>query len=338
MTVLDEIEQFKTAQFSATRAAVAMAVARWRQVDPDNILESWEALLPETAASLALSQGRAAELGADYVPQVVRAQGVDPDPAGKVNPRAFAGIASDGRPLENLLALPAGQTLNRIGQGQSTDEAMAFGRHKLGIIAQTQMMDAARLSSSVGMTSDRTVTGYRRRLTAPSCDRCTILAGKFYRWNDGFQRHPQCDCIHVAATGPKARVRGLPEFDPKAAFESLSEAEQNRRFTKAGARAIRDGADMNQVVNVRRGMRSTRAYGKTVSTTVVGTSTRASAARIMRRELDGQFGKVPGQRLRRINVPRLTPEQIYADASSREDAIRLLGRFGYLEGSAPPLR
>jgi hypothetical protein len=36
-------------------------------------------------------------------------------------------------------------------------------------------------------------------------------------------------------------------------FQSLSAAEQDRVFTQAGAEAIRNGADLNQVVNARRG-------------------------------------------------------------------------------------
>lgn len=36
-------------------------------------------------------------------------------------------------------------------------------------------------------------------------------------------------------------------------FESLDRAEQDKIFTKAGAQAIRDRADINQVVNARRG-------------------------------------------------------------------------------------
>jgi hypothetical protein len=41
--------------------------------------------------------------------------------------------------------------------------------------------------------------------------------------------------------------------DPQEYFDSLSEADQDRIFTKAGAQAIRDGADVSRVVSARRG-------------------------------------------------------------------------------------
>lgn len=35
-------------------------------------------------------------------------------------------------------------------------------------------------------------------------------------------------------------------------------------------------------------------------------------------------------RRRRVQIPRLMPETIYEQAESREDAVRLLKRFGYI--------
>ena len=111
-------------------------------------------------------------------------------------------------------------------------------------------------------------------------------------------------------------------FDPQAYFGSLPEAEQNRVFTRAGAQAIRDGADIGQVVNARRGMRTTTSYGRRVRTTTVGAPRRGSRHTSFTRAQRADGGTP--------SPVRLMPEQIYADAKDREDAIRLLGRFGYL--------
>lgn len=62
-----------------------------------------------------------------------------------------------------------------------------------------------------------------------------------------------CDCRHIPCTED---VADDLRTDPKAYFDSLSESEQSRIFTKSGAKAIRDGADMGRVVNARRGMSS----------------------------------------------------------------------------------
>ena len=57
----------------------------------------------------------------------------------------------------------------------------------------------------------------------------------------------------MVADQAEAAAHGLID-DPYEAFNNMSEAEQNRVFAKAGARAIRDGADIFQVVNARRHM------------------------------------------------------------------------------------
>lgn len=337
MTVRQEVDRFTAGQRRMVRVTVAGTAAVWRSIEPDRIVDSWAANLDTVVGQVSAGQTAAAQAGADYVPAVLAAQGVDAS-VSRVNPQAFAGVASDGRPLETLLALPAHQAVGRIAEGQAARPALRQGFRQFGLLVATQVADAGRLASGVGMTSERQVGGYRRQLTPPSCGRCAVLAGKWFKWNQGFQRHPGCDCVHVPAVGPNSDVAGLETFDPDAYFDSLDPAQQERAFTKSGAQAIRDGADVGQVVNARRGMKMTSMYGRKVSTTTVGTSTRGSAARIMQRETDAQFRKVAGQRYRRLDVPRLTPEQIYSDAKDRDDAIRLLGRFGYLKGSSPPLR
>jgi len=338
VTVQQVASSFHDELQTAAAGTAARVAGLWRQVDPSAIIDSWAELLPEAVADVAVGQAAAATTGSTYTASIVREQGLD-FPVREANPRALSGVASDGRPLETLFALPAHQTVGRIGRGQGTQEAMESTRRHLMMFAATQAQDAGRQSASVGMVGTRQLGGYRRQLTPPSCARCAILAGKWFRWNQGFQRHPSCDCVHVPSVGESADVGGLETFDPQAHFNSLPAAEQDRVFTQAGAQAIRDGANMNLVVNARRGLRTTAAYGRKISTTLEGTTSRAMSARIMNQELDVQFGRRrQGDRSRRINVPRLTPEQIYADASSREDAIRLLGRFGYLGGWAPRIR
>lgn len=95
----------------------------------------------------------------------------DPEPAGAVRPRAFTGIAGDGRPLLTLLQ-------------------QAESRALLQVMAATAVQDAGRAAVSAGLTARRTLTGYVRVLTSPSCSRCAVLAGKWFKWNQGFQRHP----------------------------------------------------------------------------------------------------------------------------------------------------
>lgn len=307
---------------------------------------------------------QAAAAGADeYVNAVVG----ETETAGAVAAAALAGVASDGRPLGSLLEQPAIATRVALSQGATQSRAFATGEAALSMILRTQVADAGRVADGVAIAA-RPRTGYVRMLVGSTCSRCAVLAGKFYRYNDGFLRHPRCDCLHIPAKGEAAaRSEGLIS-DPKEYFDSLSKSEQDRVFTNAGAQAIRDGANPSQVVNARRGarglsqagrltldeqrmLRGGRArgqietvdvFGRQVFVTTEGTTRRGLAGR--RLSLSGtveeagetvrrlsRTGVVERQvRRQRARAPRLMPESIYQLADSREHAILLLRKFGYI--------
>ena len=142
-----------------------------------------------------------------------------------------------------------------------------------------------------------------------------------------------CDCVHLPTTliaRSQHRDRG-GFIDPGAYFNTLGRADQDRIFTAAGARAIREGGDMGQIVNARRGMYTTTTYGRTLRATREGTTTRGFFYR-RERARDIARGRVPADigRQYRLTAPRLMPEQIFELAESRDEAIAMLRRFGYL--------
>lgn len=105
------------------------------------------------------------------------------------------------------------------------------------------VQDAGRAAESVSVATRERV-GWVRHLTLPSCERCAVLAGKFYRWSDGFKRHPGCDCTMVpVAENDDSMVYDLAELAAQGQITGLS---------KADLRAINDGADFNQVANAHR--------------------------------------------------------------------------------------
>lgn len=276
---------------------------RWRQVSPGD-LRSWSTQVRDMMVVLMGAQLAAARQADGYITEALAEQGVDEAAEGAVVPQAFTGTASDGRSLEGLLWTPVVATKMAISQGQTVDRALATGRTTLDMVLRTQVADAGRVADGVAITARRR-TGYVRMVVGRTCPRCTILAGRFYRYNAGFRRHPRCDCIHVPARGEAAaRSEGLLS-DPKESFDFLSKDEQDRVYTKAAAQAIRDGADMNQVVNARRGM------------SVAGVTTEGTS----------RLG-LAGQRLQ--GGTRLMPESIYKLAGSRDEALSLLRRHGYL--------
>jgi hypothetical protein len=283
------------------RAKLAERIRRefaavWSAVDPARISESWSARVPTLLLLLIGAQRIAAGQADTYLSAVLAEQDIDPMAEGVLNASALAGIASDGRPLETLLAQPGIVAKVALAQGATVERAMAAGGATAELIGHTQVADAGRVADQVALTARPQATGYVRMIAGKTCSRCLILAGRWYAYNTGFRRHPKCDCIHIPS---RENTAGDLRTDPERAFAAMGAAEQDRVFGKAGAEAIRAGADISSVVNTRRGMYT--ADGRLY--------TREAATRQRR---------------------RLMPEQIFAEAKDRDDAIRLLKLHGYL--------
>lgn len=271
---------------------------------------------PLVLSIVTAGQGEAARGAQDYVTTAVTLSGSRSQPSGQVPPSAFAGVASDGRDLSTLLDYPVFQAAGLLAGGLDERAAAGVALRHLERIVVTQIQDASRVSVGVAMVNDRRIAGYVRQVTAPCCSRCAVLAGRWYRYNAGFARHPQCDCVNV----PAAEVI-MPQ-SPRALYESMTLAQRRvAGWSEADILAINDGADIAQVTNARRDLRSVSIAGRTVQTTLQGAS---------RRGLAGQrLGAPRGGR-----AVRLTPESLYAEAQrlgwSRDELIRQLYRFGYL--------
>jgi hypothetical protein len=288
-------------EHSRSRARLAERMRReaaemWARVNRARISESWLERLPRLLLLITGAQRLAADTADQYVAEILVAQGINPATEGRLDVGSLAGIASDGRPLESLLAQPAIVAKAALAQGRSIEYAMAGGNALAELIAHTQVADAGRVADEVALASRPQATGFVRMVVGKTCSRCIILAGRWYRWNAGFNRHPKCDCIGIPAAENAEDMR----TDPKKTFESMTEAEQDKVFGKAGAEAIRDGADMARVVNARRGMQKA-ADGRLYTTEAAG------------------------------KRPRLMPEQILIEANGdRGEAIRLLRLHRYI--------
>jgi hypothetical protein len=316
-----------------TRLTANQVQELWRLIDAGDLTGSWNAGVGRRMVqAVTAGQLASAKLADDYVDEVVDAEGVDPERAGSVRPSAFAGLAADGRSLDSLMYLSVITTKQGISGGLSTDDALMRGLRQALMLSSSEVTQAGRGAVGTSMVGKRTIQGYVRVVNPPACARCIILAGKEYGWNKGFQRHPRCDCVHLPTTliaRNQHRDRGY--INPESYFSNLSRAEQDRIFTAAGARAIREGADMAQVVNARRGMYTTTAYGRVLRATREGTTTRGFYYR-QERARDIARGRVPANigRQYRLMSPRLLPEHIFELAGSRDEAIAMLRRFGYL--------
>lgn len=313
------------------RRSAIQAQQVWRHLDLGHFDDSWLAISAGLTTAITAGQAEAASGADGYVAAVLAASGLDSVPSGDLEAAAFAGVAADGRPLKSLAfesALEAKWLQEEVGSAEV--DAMIGGLEKLLRAVSTEVADAGRTATGASIAGNRTINGYIRVVNPPACARCIILAGKEYGWNAGFQRHPKCDCVHMPAKLIKRSRHHPGVFDSKAYFSSLSTAEQNRIFTNAGARAIRDGANISSVVNARRGMYTASTYGRTVRATR-DSATRRGAWFRAERQRAIQRGLVPSSgRGFRLMSPRLRPEEIYRLAGNRSEAIAMLHRFGYM--------
>jgi hypothetical protein len=323
-----------------SRLQASIAIERlWRELAAADLTGSWlSGIGPAIVRAVSAGQLLAASTSQTYVDAMVTADGLPNNyvaGAASVNHRALSGVAADGRPLDSLLYLPLIRTKTLIRGGLTLQEALLGGLVDLQRMVASEVADAGSGAASVAMVGNRTVTGYVRMVRTGACARCVLLAGRWYRYNADFQRHKRCQCYGVPATDARPGRR----TDPMAFFRSLSRGEQDRRFTAAGAEAIRDGADIYSVVNARRGIMTLDAYGRRVVATLEGTTRRGDFYRTIRSEEERRLGiryahsaadLERGLPRFRLKTPRLMPSEIYKLAEDREELIRLLRRFGYL--------
>ncbi|WP_236539724.1 hypothetical protein [Spiractinospora alimapuensis] len=253
-------------------------------------------------ARVAQAQEQAARQAEPYLGRVL-GTGSAVAPVARVVPGSLAGVASDGRSLVSLMAYPAIVALGAIRRGESIARALASGLASLLMFAGTQIFDAGRVADELGIAARPRVGIYTRVVEPGACPRCLVLAGRQYRWSTGFLRHPQCKCQTVPMRPDEYYEIAQ---SPQSIFDAMTTAEQDARFGAGAAEAIRQGADMNQIVNAQRGMTS-------AGYTTEGTTRRGWAYR----RLQGQ--------------PRLMPEAIMQNANSRDEAIDLLRQHGYLD-------
>lgn len=186
-----------------TAAALTGARSSWSKINPNSLDRSWALVGPRFLVTATAIQRAAALDAVSYVPAVLAELDIDSAPAGRVGVGPLLGVSSDGRPLSTLLHEPIVRTKALIGQGASTSEALASGLAMLERIVATQIPDAARAAAGIAIAA-RPRVGYVRMLNPPSCSRCAVLAGKWFRYNQGFQRHPRCFPAGVVVSGPQS--------------------------------------------------------------------------------------------------------------------------------------
>lgn len=289
----------------------------WKGVDPRRVRDSWNRTNADFLTLFATLQTRAASDAMDSSTLMLAEQGDYVRPDGIANPLAFGtGFAPSGIDLESYFDIPVTRTLSAIKSGMGESDAMTAGRATLRQMAMQAIEDTSISAMGVSITQ-RAGVGYVRVESPDCCPRCAILAGKYFRHNNDFLRHPKCHGRTIPCKGKEKAEKQGWITSPMDRFNNMSEEEQDKVFGHADAQAIRDGADIYQVVNAHRGMRPI-GRGNIRMTTSEGTSRYGWSRMIRKYEY--------GQRQRR----RLTPEGIYSFNLPREQTIELLKREGYI--------
>lgn len=303
---MEEADRF-AAVTSLDRWVLARLHTLWWGLRWASLQDDFVEAAPEMVAIISTGQITAAGIGAAFVNDQAPGRSV------AVRPEAFGRSASDGRPIMSLLGQVVAGAFAAAARGASGNDAMSSGAEFLDLVSTTQLWDAERAAEQVTMAAHPRVRGWRRSVEPGACGRCIVLAGRVYRWSEGFDRHPRCRCSHSpVATGDDSEGPS-----PRELFDRMSAAEQDRAFTVAGAEAVRLGADPAKVINARRGMSTatsasgrqvakyTDLYGKKVLTTTEGAKGKKAPIRLM-------------------------PETVLQYADSREESVRLLRLYGYI--------
>lgn len=330
----------------ATREALRL----WQQVPVADLDAGWAAIEADLVGAVSAVVAQNAAASGAMVSRVARADGVGVGDS--IVHNAFVGVDSSGRDVGSLLHGSVTTTKEQIGWGRSPASAFVGGASYLAAMMKTVIADSVRSASAVA-SAGRGYVRYIRMVSPGACSRCAILAGSD-RFSKPFERHPACRCTSV----PVRDISELPEglhASPEEHFRSLSRAEQDRIYGKAGAEAIRLGADPIQVVGARRGASGmlysrarpnqlgqirrmqrvpigVRADGSQIFgyTTLEGTTKRGAYGRAQSR-IGGEFARVGNARYSTVQRRRLMPESIF-EATSDPDMRRILLRdAGYLE-------
>jgi hypothetical protein len=221
---------------------------QWRKVDYGDIAASVAAVSGPLAQLTVSAQEAAARQSAAFQAAVDDYYGVQSD--ARINPEAFAGMNGAGLGLDSAALYSSQVMFDEIAKGAGPAAVLGAGLNFVSATSRTALLDMGRQADRVQMFARTEYKNWVRQIGPGACSRCIQLAG-IASYQKAFLRHPNCHCIAVPAA---ESFDGAIETSPRAYFDQLSRADQDKRFTKAGAEAIREGgADIARVVNARRG-------------------------------------------------------------------------------------
>lgn len=263
----------------AISGTTAAAVSKlWSQMG-DDFDESWAGLRPQMVNVVETGRRAAVAVAAPYTSRVLAETGQAAEPIGRLNLDTFLESAPDGRSIPTLYDQAVVKSKLAVRSGLSTETALFAASQWLSMTTLTTLADTRRMVYGADIIQRPTLTGYTRMLNGPSCKDCIVLAGKWFRWNEGFERHPNCDCIHIATA---ENVEGDARTDPYEMFKSMTPKEQEKTFGRSESRALREGADIYKVVN--QSNRRLKTANSAIDKIYRNAGTRTNAVKMLREQ------------------------------------------------------
>jgi hypothetical protein len=305
-------------------AALDDIAGRWNLVGPQ-FDTGWMLAGPYIANTVAVAQSELANSAAAYVPAILAATGQAnlAEAATDANPAALVGWTGAGYQVATSLSGAPVRAKQAVAAGASAVQALDVAGAWLKQSAMTILADTARAAESLERYTRN--VGYIRMVNGGACGRCVVQAGKWFRTNQGFLRHPRCRCVHIPASED---VGSAWQTNPDEYFHSLTPEQQIKLMgSKANAQAVLDGANIGRILNAYRkssGMQFAQTPAIKIRNgakfTTEGTTRRAVAAQ-----------QQAGLRRNGPLQQRLMPETIAMRAKSLDDRLRMLRLYGWID-------
>lgn len=322
--------EYQAAQSKRIRDALREINGRW---DAFGLRydAGWAQIRPVVLTEIRETQYDLAKNAAEFVPTFMEQTGQRIAEDGVVDPTALVGISGAGIDIGEELDWTPVRAKQAVAEGDTAVAARSIAQSFLLQKTSMILMDTSRNGERASMAAHR-AGGFVRVVHGGACGRCVVLAGKWFKYNRGFLRHPRCHCIHAPASETMA---GNWQSDPRAYFDSLNEPQQIKLMgSAANAQAVREGADISQVVNIYRRSSGLR-YAQESGIKKVG-GLKFTTEGTTRRGRAGQ--QQAGLRRNGQQQVRPTPETIAMRATSVEDRQRLMRLYGYIVDDAAAAR
>lgn len=320
---------------NSSNKTVTKAIHIWHQaVIPGDLDRSFAAAAPDMLLLIGQSQNDVAQEAWETTPDAMRAIDHRPLPARgfDFDTTILNGTAGNGQALFDVFYGSILTAKRQIGEGTDSRIAVMQIDADMARLIRTALADTSRTASLMSAKSFNFDACYVRALTPPSCGRCAILAG-MPSGKKPFERHPYCDCIAMWCRDEKMLMTHFSSANDY--LDSLDDKQLAHVLgSQANARAWKDGADLNKLVNAyrKRGdVRPAQLYGRNIKYTTESTTKRGTGYWMVKKAGYVKTMHRDGSKYFRVDRPRLMPETIYQIAGNdHAKAMKLLKNYGWL--------